>query len=336
MDDRGRLRMLQTQWRVLNKHLFGSGLAPIVMQLDDSSRRLAGWRLDTRTITVSRALLGRPWPVVVEVLKHEMAHQYAHEVLGATDERAHGPAFRKVCEERGIDARASGIPDVAESRVVRRVRKLLALAESSELHEANAAARRAQRLMLEHQISLEELDSRPFHVAHVGRVAGRFMAHEKLIGGILGTYFGVHCVWVSTRMDDGRHGRMLEVCGRREEVEVAEYVHSWLLETGERLWRAHRKAQPKARGRGRFLSGVVFGFADQLRQEQEQCAERGLVRVADAGVEAFVGRRHRSLRRGRRTSVRADAAFDEGRRQGQKVKLASGLTRRWQRLLGEG
>ena len=50
---------------------------------------------------------------MVEVLKHEMAHQYAHEILGARDESAHGEAFRTVCQRLGIDA--SG--DVPQSLV---------------------------------------------------------------------------------------------------------------------------------------------------------------------------------------------------------------------------
>lgn len=331
MDDTAQLHALQAQWSRLNAALFGEGLRPVVVRLDDSRTRLAGWRRDTRTITVSRRLLARPWPVVVEVLKHEMAHQYAHEVLGAVDERAHGPAFRRVCAERGIDARAAGEPE-PDSRVVARVKKLLALAESPEQHEAESAARLARRLMAEHQLARTDIEARPFCVAHVGRVALRFMAHEKLLAGILGQHFGVQCIWVNARTPDGRDGRMLELCGREEEVAVAEYVHAWLLATAERLWRAH-KQKTRARGRGRFLSGVVLGFADQLAREAVENEQTGLVPVEDAEVSAFVARRHRHLRAGRRTRVRADASFEAGRRQGQKVRLARGVARKSTRLL---
>ena len=73
-------RLLTESWRSLNDVLFGSGLRPPVIALDDSRTRLAGWRRHTRTITVSRSLLERPWPVVVEVLKHEMAHRIVRRV----------------------------------------------------------------------------------------------------------------------------------------------------------------------------------------------------------------------------------------------------------------
>jgi len=76
-------------------------------------------------------------------LKHEMAHQFVHEVLGE-QEAPHGPAFRATCARLGIDQRAGGLPQPAQSadqrRLLERVHKLLALAQSDNQHEAEAAA----------------------------------------------------------------------------------------------------------------------------------------------------------------------------------------------------
>src|SRR5690606_18958374 len=115
------------------------------------------WVAEERTIEISRKLLvDHGWGALVEVLKHEMAHQFVDEVLGLADEAAHGPAFRQVCAERGFDARASGVPNAAQSdaqsRVLERVAKLLALAESPNEHEAQAAMNAAQRLMLKYNL----------------------------------------------------------------------------------------------------------------------------------------------------------------------------------------
>ena len=65
--------------------------------------------------------------------------------------------FRRVCAARGIDARAAGTPapaEVEEPKVVRRIRKLLALAESPEPAEARSAAKQAYRLMLAHNLDV--------------------------------------------------------------------------------------------------------------------------------------------------------------------------------------
>ena len=320
--DRQWLHRLQLAWRRLNQSLFRGAMSPVAMRITESARELGSWTPATRTISLSRQLLSIPWPSVIEVLKHEMAHQYAHEVLGATDEAAHGPAFRRTCHERGIDARAAGLPDATPSPVVARIRKLLALAESPEAHEAETAARKAQRMLLEHQLDLHDLDERPWRVRHVGRASTRFMAHEKLLAGLLARYFEVQCIWVPSVLDDGREGRMLEVVGRQEHVEIAEHLHAWLLETGERLWRSRKRAgQASTRGRGRFLAGFVAGFAEQCRAEEAQCAEAGLVRIPKPELEEFVHRRHRHLRSGRRTSVQADGSFAAGKQAGRRARF---------------
>ena len=76
---------------------FGSRLRAPVFELVDSATRLGRWVHATRTIELARALvLERPWPDVVAVLQHEMAHQYVDEVLGVRDESAHGDTFRRV------------------------------------------------------------------------------------------------------------------------------------------------------------------------------------------------------------------------------------------------
>ena len=47
-----------------------------------------------------------PWPAVVEVLKHEMAHQYVHETLGLAHTPPHGEAFQSACRLLRCDDRA--------------------------------------------------------------------------------------------------------------------------------------------------------------------------------------------------------------------------------------
>jgi hypothetical protein len=86
-----------------------------------------------------------------------MAHQYVHEVLGERNEAPHGSAFQAVCERLGIDPASSGLPsaapyDDATARAVERIARLLALAESPNVHEAEAATLAAQRLMLKYNI----------------------------------------------------------------------------------------------------------------------------------------------------------------------------------------
>ena len=156
--DSATLRELARWWAEINESQFEGAMRPPSLLLDEASRRLGCWESGTRTLHLSERLVrNRPWQVVIEVLRHEMAHQYVDEVLRVRDETAHGPAFRKVCAERSIDARAVGSPVAPEnSDVMRKIEGLLALAESDNEFEAKSAMSAAHRLLRKHNIRLSD------------------------------------------------------------------------------------------------------------------------------------------------------------------------------------
>src|SRR5678809_1294009 len=133
--ERALVRELLQHWRRLNATYFKDALRAPTLELSESETFLGRWTRATRSLELSRPFVLRAsWGVVVEVLKHEMAHQYVNEALGITDETAHGPEFRETCERLGVDGRASGVPLAqtggTEGRIVERIARLLALAES--------------------------------------------------------------------------------------------------------------------------------------------------------------------------------------------------------------
>jgi hypothetical protein len=236
------LRALLHEWRRVNLHQLRSALKAPTFQLSDTGKNLASWNAETRTITLARSLVhGQPWGVVTEVLRHEIAHQYTSEVLCVTDESAHGPAFREVCQRFGIDATAAGMPEANadEARVHRRVEKLLALAGSSNRNEAEAAMAEARRQMLIHN-----LQAPPTHYAwrHLGAPCGRTHAWRRLISGLLRDHFFVETLWVRVYcVAVDRWLPTLEVCGTPGNVEMAAWVYDWLVGQAERLWSEDRE-----------------------------------------------------------------------------------------------
>ncbi len=324
------LRELSTWWSQYNRRLFDGAMRPPTLSLEDTDRQLGRWQPRSRTLALSRSMVAsQPWGVVLEVLKHEMAHQYCAEVLDVSGEGPHGPTFQALCRSLGIDGRATGQPvggDAPErARVLRRVQRLLALADSPERHEAEAAMAAAQRLMLKHNLAATEAGGpRGYGVRWLGTPTGRLQVQHRVLAGILAEHFFVRCVWVWS-YDPARDasGRVLEIAGTEGNLEIATYVHGFLLETGERLWREHKRARgiTANRDRRRFLSGVMVGFHDKLSKQAAVNEEEGLVWVGDGDLERFVASRHRSLRAGRRTQMRADAAWQHGRAAGQRIVL---------------
>ncbi len=325
------LRELAREWGRLNQLLFDGELKPPSLGLHDGQSPLGAWDRRSRNLRLSRHLVTHhPWSVTVEVLKHEMAHQYTHEVLGQTNETPHGPAFRELCRRLGIDAAAAGLPDAtledpARAKALRKVQRLLALAESPNPHEAEAALNAAHRLMRRHNIAWSATASEgTYGFRQLGAVKKRFSAHEKLLAGILSQHFFVQAIWaLSFDPWTLERGRVLEICGNTENLLIAEHVWTYLLQTGDRLWRAHKREQGIAgnKHRQRFLSGVMVGFHDRLAAEATQCEETGMVWLGDADLTDWVGRRHPHLVRGRGPRMRADASWQHGRSAGRKIAL---------------
>ena len=334
-------RELSRWWLDINESQFGGAMRPPCLLVDESSRRFGCWDGATRTIHLSQSLLDqRSWSDVIEVLRHEMAHQYVDEVLGVRDETAHGPAFQRVCAQRAIvsSATADLNPSARAAAVMRKIRALLSLAESDNENEAKSAMTMAHRLMRKHNIrAAGGAESEGFGYRQLGTPRRRTPAHQKILAGLLGRHFFVQPVWVHAYMPkaDAR-GRVLEVCGRPENLAIAEYVHGFMLETCERLWVLHKNRHGIAgnRDRRRYLQGVMLGFQDSLDAEAAQSEETGLVWVGDARLVQWLGRRHPHLRSSRPTVVRVTGAFEAGHAAGQRVVLRRAVSQRRRGIRG--
>jgi hypothetical protein len=329
------LRAIRASFDDLNLTFFKGALKRPVFALSDTSKRLGQFDADERTLEISTTLLTQhAWGVVIEVLKHEMAHQYVHEVLGQHDESAHGPAFRRVCAERGFDARAQGVPtaasDGSQSAILSKVAHLLSLAQSQNEHEAQAAMNAAQRLMLKHNLTEVRREHRDdYCFRHLGVPTGRVSEAERILAGILLDYFFVETIWIPVwRAKEGKRGSVLEVCGTTDNVELAHYVHSFLLHTADRLWREHRrrKATKANKDRRVFLAGVMAGFRDKLAKEQRTQKEQGLVWVGDPELRGYLKQRHPRIRYSHYASSERTVTHAEGRAAGARIVLHKGVS----------
>lgn len=326
------LRAVRGTYEDLNETLFRGALRTPAFELSDAEGRLGRWVGDTRTLELARRLLvEKGWGVVVEVLKHEMAHQYVHEVLGQPAAVAHGPEFRRVCAERNIDARAAGAParPAGEDHVLDRIAKLLALAESPNEHEAQAAMSAAQRLMLKYNVDASARGARSgYGFEQLGEPSGRVGESQRKLAALLGEFFFVEVIWVPVwRVLSGKRGSVLEVCGTPENLELAAYVHAFVTHTGERLFDEYRANRGRLRRgeRERFLSGLVSGFRDKLAAERRKSAAEGLVYRGDAELHGFFRGRHPHIRTTRHQVTTSGEAYARGREAGARLVLHRGV-----------
>lgn len=323
------LRELRSNYDWENDARFRKRLVVPVIALSDAEGRWGRWVGETRTLELARRLvLQRPWPEVLGVMLHEMAHQFVDEVLKAGHEAAHGDIFQKVCEERGIDGKAAGAPVATEAgevdKVLERIRKLLALAGSENQHEAEIAMRKAHELMLRHNIEVTRARSvDAYEVAHLGDPEKRGNRVEDAVMALLSEYFFVKVIRIPVYLPlKGKRGGVFEIAGTRANVEMAKHVYEFLLATADRLWQANRKDARVQSGRDRlsYQSGVIRGFHDKLKDERVELVGTGLVWRGDGRLDDFYHSRHPRITSRRRT-VRMSEAHSAGREAGRSIVL---------------
>jgi predicted SprT family Zn-dependent metalloprotease len=333
--ERALLRELVSEWQRINAAHFRSALAVPSVVLSSSTAYLGRWRGDIRVLELSRPMiLAQPWAVVIEVLRHEMAHQFVHEILGETSESPHGPAFRGVCERLGVDPAAAGLPraqsphDDVTARAVERIARLLALAESPNVHEAEAATLAAQRLMLKYNIEARTRPPTGYDFRTLGVPTGRVEESQRILAGILARHFFVEVIWIPVyRPLEGKRGSVLEICGSRANLEIAEYVHGFLTHSCDHLWVEHKRAQALDSNRERrtFQSGVMSGFSTKLGREAKKHHAEGLVWVRDGDLGDYFRRRHPHIRNVRYGGSPRSDAWHHGREAGEKLVLRRGV-----------
>lgn len=324
---------------------------PALLELWDSETFWGQWDPDTRTIRITRQLVRHhPWDHVLGVLKHEMAHQLVDELFGErSQERPHGEAFQRACRIIGVPApfaratsrlktdpldwRLDPVVDEESERLLEKIRKLLALASSSNEHEAALAMNRARELFAKY--NLEHAERSEFVHLVISTGSKRMEIHVKKILSILISHFFVEVISGTTfDVRSGEQHRMFEIIGRRENVLMAEYVYYFLLKQSdllaEELLRAHGVRSSKI-SRKSFRLGVLQGFREKLRAAEmpttsapeSNALNHALVAFqSDRQLQDYIETVYRRLRTTRQGSHTIDsAAFRSGKVAGQKLTL---------------
>ena len=341
------LRGLSAEWQAARWMLPATLQAAIrhpLFSLRDMGRRLGSWDRDKREIALSRELVnGHGWDDVREVLLHEMAHQVAHEGLGAISQTAHGDGFRQACGFLRANPAASGsyLPLHARlnqgdalsgsDRIVVKIHKLMALAESSNPNEAHAAMCKAHALIARHQVDLIDRGvERAYTSIFLGAPRLRHFREAYHLAHLLQDYYFVQGVWTpSWVLAKGRMGRVLEISGTPKNVLMAEYVYEAIRRYIDTAWQDYRGGRTLGRYRKTdFAIGVVQGFRGTLQGASTAAAggNRLPVPVTDRALNRYVAHRYPRLSSVSRHALRHDARIvADGKAKGQRLVIAKGI-----------
>jgi hypothetical protein len=311
--------------------------------------RLGYWSCDKREICLSRQLvLNHGWDAVKEVLVHEMAHQFVDEVLKTPgEETPHGPTFQRACCLLRANPKASGsfapldtriqaeTEHMEDNRTVR-VRKLMALAQSCNRHEAESAMAKAHELMAKYNLDrIERADTIEFFTLFVGCPRLRHRREEYRLAGLVQDFYFVYGIWAPAYvLEKGKMGRVLEISGTRQNVKVASYVFDFVVRYIDSQWSQYNKDRRLNEHRkSDFAVGIIEGFRSKLESQRKQVEEKirlnALIRKKDRPLMDYVAHRYPHTVNFRSTaSRRSPRIFADGIQIGRQLIIAQGIAER--------
>ncbi len=324
-----------------------------VVAIVEGRNRLGYWTPSNQTISISRYLIEtNPWEIVLEIFKHEMAHQYVSEYFENAD--VHGKEFKTACKILGVHPAFSGfgsprkehlaafegtLPEKAQT-LLRRVEKLLALGQSDNEAEARAASRKAGYLLNKYnldRIAKQGIDASDIRYLYLRTGKKRMETIEKLILGFLEKFYFVDCVITTVydaQTDEEYKAGVL--IGKKEALVVAEYVYRFLLNTSRALWQDFRKNHAGRRtGKVAFDSGFMKGIRsnhEMMFKAHDDAAAPGDSFLPVAAVKALLVRCRAEnnaeklrlfprLKKDRTSFQMDETAFRQGMEQGRKTHI---------------
>lgn len=205
------------------------------------------------------------------IIRHELAH-YMTFILHGQIETPHGNLFKSFCKSLGWDEeiyRASlSVEEISsiekeESSILRKVKKLMALATSANSNESEAAMIKSRELLLKHNLESCYLDSSDDKI-FLCRLLSEKRQNAKMhcISKILETFF------VSVVFHRGKELIHLEVVGENTNIEIAKYVADHLNLELERLFDETKKKHPSLSGKlakNSFFYGIAKGYCNKVQ-----------------------------------------------------------------------
>jgi len=319
-----------------------------LFSLRDIKGRWGYWSGERNEICLSRNLvLNHSWDAVREIFHHEMAHQLAEQILAAHDEPPHGEKFKKACYLLKANPKASGnyMPldeqvsngsTSPEDKIMVRVKKLMALAQSQNQHEAEAAMTKAHELIRKYNVELLSLDdNRLFISVFIGRPALRHFREDYDLSSLLQEFYFVYGIWVPAYViEKCKMGRVLEISGTAQNARLASYIHDFIKNFIAFRWDEYNKKKGLNRYRKTdFAVGIIEGFRSKLKKKNQgkrkTTNKPGLIEVHDPLLQKHmdykyphtVGIRGRALKRDRNV-------LKDGIHAGKELVIYKGISKK--------
>lgn len=310
-------------------------LYPLHLVIFEDQKKLGDYDYSQWRIGLSKRLMREAKDAVIrDVLRHEIAHLMTHLEFGH-EVQAHGTEFKSICARYGWDSEVSSSSlellranesyegDLAGEKLLARLKKLMALSESSNPHEAELATSKANELLVRH--NLERIELEMADEVYVVPVLFSAKANAKMhaIYEILKTFY------VAPVFTKRRGLVALDVVADKTGVAFAEYVASFLSHELDRLWEVTKKEQKLkgARAKNSFYAGVARGYVSKIKDSQKSFSQTALIKVENESMQ-MLKRVYSRLSSTSSNSKTDMSAMNHGTSAGRNLTIRAGVERR--------
>lgn len=221
--------------------------------------------------------------------------------------------------------------------VISKVKKLLALTNSSNANEAAAAAAAANKLIDQYRLSEADLFTAENEIDPLIEdndfiyETGRITPWKSSLVLVLAKHYGC-AVYNSVHYPNGRKSSRYKLIGRNNDINIVKYMFNWLILECQRL------SENEARGKGKvfassYCQGFVAGVRQQLNKSREEAkqnaSENSIIKIDAREQEAIemMNRLH-NLRSSRvQSSMKIDFdAYNAGKNRGNSIHFGQHMT----------
>lgn len=279
--------------------------------------------------------------VIEETLRHELAHLYTYlkypENFHVLD--PHGLEFRNVCKDfswgKSIYEAKANINEVNKDldqaslsgKRFNQIKKLLALASSSNQHEAEAATLKANQLLRKYNLEhiTNELSRSDEETCFVKTVLTK-----KKNGPILMAIYDILTHFYVRPVFSKRKGVMaLEVVGHEQSVLLADYVAKFLNTELERFWALAKTQDSQLRGisaKKSYIRGVASAFISKITRDQSLNMSTDQKSLVAASLEKLSELAYPKLRYTKTSAGKTDlSALKAGLKDGKDLSIRQGI-----------
>jgi hypothetical protein len=314
-------------------------LYPIHLVVIQSRTYLGSFDAKNFQIALNESLLYESKDSVIrDILRHELAHYICHLKYG-DDSSMHGENFQRICQEAGwkknismasmnlVFENENRVGELANEKILMKVKKLLTLSNSPNTHEAELATLKANEILLKYNIeNLNIDDDKKYYVKEVMQ-AKRKNATMDTVYSIL-SHFMVRPIFKPKEK-----GLALEVTGTLDNVELADYIASFLCEKLPLLWK--ESGLKGLRAKNSFYAGIAHGYNDKMQGietaiQRKYSQELVLIHQhLDLAFNSLYGKT-RSVSSSSRTDYKS---FSSGREKGKTLNINKAMKNKSSQIL---